>query len=282
MAILEVFGGELEKLQFQKLLMLFTTYQQNKSYHFVPYKFGCFSFQANADLGYINLNQLIEDSKAPKNTSLATGVNLTNLKEIKVPVLPLPEQRAIVSRIEELFSELDHSITNLKSAQAKLEIYRQAVLKKAFEGGFTEEWRGKQSNLYSSDDLDDLITKGQQDYFVKQIEDWEIALKHWEKSGKSENRPKKPRPLTIPDPPNNEHNERKWNLPENWIWTQLGVLCFVTKLAGFEYTDYVKYDADGDLPVLKAENAGLYGFKKTDYSKVKSESVKELNNLSSN
>jgi restriction endonuclease S subunit len=62
------------------------------------------------------------------------GVNLTNLKEIKVPIIPLPEQRAIVSRIEELFSELDHAIANLKSAQAKLEIYRQAVLKKAFEG----------------------------------------------------------------------------------------------------------------------------------------------------
>ncbi|TXE13731.1 DUF488 family protein [Algoriphagus aquimarinus] len=50
MAILEAFGGELEKLQLQKLLMLFTTYQQEKSFHFVPYKFGCFSFQANADL----------------------------------------------------------------------------------------------------------------------------------------------------------------------------------------------------------------------------------------
>lgn len=51
---------------------------------------------------------------------------------------PLPEQRAIVARIEELFSELDHAIANLKSAQAKLEIYRQAVLKKAFEGN--KDW----------------------------------------------------------------------------------------------------------------------------------------------
>lgn len=65
--------------------------------------------------------------------------NLRNLKfpkfeEIKIPLTSLPEQRAIVARIEELFSELDHAIANLKSAQAKLEIYRQAVLKKAFEG----------------------------------------------------------------------------------------------------------------------------------------------------
>jgi type I restriction enzyme, S subunit len=67
------------------------------------------------------------------------GINLTNLKSILIPLPPLPEQRAIVVRIEELFSELDHSISNLKSAQAKLEIYRQAVLKKAFEGGFNAE-----------------------------------------------------------------------------------------------------------------------------------------------
>lgn len=63
------------------------------------------------------------------------GINLTNLKSITVPLPPLLEQRAIVARIEELFSELDHSNANLKSAQSKLEIYRQAVLKKAFEGG---------------------------------------------------------------------------------------------------------------------------------------------------
>jgi len=50
LAILEAFGGELEKLQLQKLLMLFSEEQEEKAFHFVPYKFGCFSFQANADL----------------------------------------------------------------------------------------------------------------------------------------------------------------------------------------------------------------------------------------
>lgn len=62
------------------------------------------------------------------------GINLANLKSIAVPLPPLPEQRAIVARIEELFSELDHAVSSLQAAQAKLDIYRQAVLKKAFEG----------------------------------------------------------------------------------------------------------------------------------------------------
>lgn len=71
-----------------------------------------------------------------ENTS---GVNLPRVSTSYInsypfPLPPIPEQLAIVARIEELFSELDHSISNLQTAFSKLEIYRQAVLKKAFEG----------------------------------------------------------------------------------------------------------------------------------------------------
>lgn len=58
-----------------------------------------------------------------------------------INLAPLPEQRAIVAKIEELFSELDNGVANLNKAKEKLEIYRQAVLKKAFEGELTKEWR---------------------------------------------------------------------------------------------------------------------------------------------
>jgi len=59
------------------------------------------------------------------------------LENYKISLAPLPEQRAIVAKIEALFSELDSGIQNLKTAQAQLKIYRQAVLKKAFEGGLS-------------------------------------------------------------------------------------------------------------------------------------------------
>lgn len=65
-------------------------------------------------------------------------VNLTIVRGIKFPFPPLPEQRAIVSKIEQLFSELDNGIANLKLAQEQLKVYRQAVLKKAFEGELTK------------------------------------------------------------------------------------------------------------------------------------------------
>ena len=56
LALIESFGGELGATDFQKLLFLFSDEQNDKDYEFVPYKFGCFSFQAMADK-----NKLIEE-----------------------------------------------------------------------------------------------------------------------------------------------------------------------------------------------------------------------------
>lgn len=50
LALLEIFGGQLEKIQLQKLLFLFTKRQTKPDYEFIPYKYGCFSYSANADL----------------------------------------------------------------------------------------------------------------------------------------------------------------------------------------------------------------------------------------
>ncbi len=55
----------------------------------------------------------------------------------------VPTQRAIVTKIENLFASLDKGIADLKKAQEQLKVYRQAVLKKAFEGELTKEWREK-------------------------------------------------------------------------------------------------------------------------------------------
>ena len=59
--------------------------------------------------------------------------------KMDIPIPPLPEQRRIVAKIEELFSSLDKGIESLKTAQAQLKVYRQAVLKWAFEGRLTNK-----------------------------------------------------------------------------------------------------------------------------------------------
>jgi len=67
------------------------------------------------------------------------GISLNNLNEIFVPLPPLPEQQRIVAKIEELLSSLDKGIESLKTAQQQLKVYRQAVLKWAFEGKLTNK-----------------------------------------------------------------------------------------------------------------------------------------------
>lgn len=54
------------------------------------------------------------------------------IKNLEIPVPPIPEQERIVSKIEELFSKLDASVAELQTAKEKLKVYRQAVLKEAF------------------------------------------------------------------------------------------------------------------------------------------------------
>lgn len=61
----------------------------------------------------------------------------SDLLKISFFLAPLPIQRAILSKIEQLFSELDNGIQNLQQAKEKLAVFRQAVLKKAFEGELT-------------------------------------------------------------------------------------------------------------------------------------------------
>lgn len=64
----------------------------------------------------------------------------SDLLKIEMPVPPLPEQERIVARIEELFSQLDVGVETLKKTRAQLAVYRQAVLKEAFDSA-TEDCR---------------------------------------------------------------------------------------------------------------------------------------------
>lgn len=50
LALMELLGGEVEKLRFQKLLFLYAMRKQDPEYDFVPYKFGCYSYSAKADM----------------------------------------------------------------------------------------------------------------------------------------------------------------------------------------------------------------------------------------
>ncbi|NNV55007.1 restriction endonuclease subunit S [Limnovirga soli] len=67
------------------------------------------------------------------------NISQTILKNLDIPLPPKPTQETMVSKIEELFSELDKGMENLRTAQQQLKTYRQSVLKWAFEGKLTNE-----------------------------------------------------------------------------------------------------------------------------------------------
>ena len=103
------------------------------------------------------------------------GIRLNEINEIEIPVPPLPEQHRIVQKIEELFSELDHAITTLKTTQQQLQTYRQSVLKYAFEGHFTggmKDW--KETELGN---LSEYITSGSRGWAKYYSEDGDIFLR---------------------------------------------------------------------------------------------------------
>lgn len=78
-----------------------------------------------------NRDKVITGTAQPQITKQGLGGFL-------IPVCPPPKQEQIVSKIDELFSEIDNAISSLKTAKRKLEIYRSAVLKHAFSN--SDKW----------------------------------------------------------------------------------------------------------------------------------------------
>lgn len=76
--------------------------------------------------------------------------------KIKISVPPLPEQERIVARIEELFSKLDKAVETLKTTKQQLAVYRQAVLKEAFEGKYTSKWRKQHPDVSPMSDFNSI------------------------------------------------------------------------------------------------------------------------------
>jgi type I restriction enzyme, S subunit len=182
--------------------------------------------------------------------------NLRNLKfgdfmKIKLPLPPLPEQRAIVKKIESLFSSLDAGVADLKKAQQQLKIYRQAVLKKAFEGELTKEWRSKQNSLPNNDELLKLINDERENYYQIQLEEWQMAISDLEKNSDSERKPVKPK-LSKPLNPitKDEFIDDLFEIPTNWIWDRLENLIFEVKDGTH---DTPKYQEKG-IPFITQKN----------------------------
>ncbi len=98
--------------------------------HFITTKFLKYCFE-----NFFNSISIEQDIKG----GLLKNFHLEDIRLTPIPVVSLPEQHRIVSKIEELFSSLDKGVESLKTARQQLKVYRQAVLKWAFEGRLTNK-----------------------------------------------------------------------------------------------------------------------------------------------
>jgi len=147
-------------------------------------------------------------------------------KSVLIPIAPLPEQRAIVAKLEQLFSELDNGVACLKKGQEQLKVYRQAVLKQAFEGELTKAWREQQTSLPSAQELLETIKA--------------------ERAQAARLQGKKLKPII---PLTQAELDDLPEIKEGWKWLKLGELTL-----GVEYGTSTKSLDNGDVPVIRMGN----------------------------
>jgi type I restriction enzyme, S subunit len=125
-------------------------------------------------------------------------LNVRDIRTLKAPVPPLPEQALIVARIEELISRLDTGVAALRHAKAQLQRYRQSVLAAAVTGQLTQAWREQHPDTEPAEEQLERILE-------RRHEEWNGRGKYTE-------------------PVDHDSSDLK-ELPESWTWSSFeGVL----------------------------------------------------------
>lgn len=149
-----------------------------------------------------------------------SSINIGKLKQVQIQLPPRAEQTRIAEKLEELFSDLDAGVAELKIAQKKLTQYRQSLLKAAVEGALTAEWRQQnQPKETGAQLLERILIERRARWEAKQL----AKFKEQAKVPSSDWRQKYAEPLQpdVDDLP---------ELPEGWIWASCEQLFdFITK-----------------------------------------------------
>ncbi|MCP5553984.1 MAG: restriction endonuclease subunit S [Akkermansiaceae bacterium] len=182
------------------------------------------------------------------------------IEEHDIPLPPLPEQRRIVARIEELFSRLDAGVAALRHARAQLQRYRQSVLAAAVTGELTREWReqnaAEASRLSSSDkdqrqDASATLLTEPADALLERI--LKLRREMWDGRGKYKE----------PVEPNDAFDRSP---PSNWQIASMDALtCHITS-GSRDWTKY--YTDDGYAVFVMAQNVRPLKFHSTPVVRV--------------
>lgn len=153
---------------------------------------------------------------------------------------PSAEQIRIVAKLEELLSDLDAGVAELKLAQKKLAQYRQSLLKSAVEGALTAEWRAQRTPSETGAQLlQRILTERRARWEAKQL----VKFKNQEKTPPKDWQKKYPEPV---QPDTTDLPE----LPEGWVWASVDQLAWNKRYGSSSKTN----DDDSGIPVLRMGN----------------------------
>ena len=155
---------------------------------------------ANVEAKFIWYSLMNSEAYLLKNSTGTTFQQVSSPTLKKLPIVyPTSKetQQAIVNKIESLFGEIDEGIGRLKTAAQQIQQYRQSLLKNAFNGELTKEWRSKHADTLPSEN--ELLTQIQtirEQHHAQQLADWQTAVSQWEQNGKEGKKPSKPKAPT--------------------------------------------------------------------------------------
>ena len=171
------------------------------------------NFQISSIYLYYFINHRLSEITKDNRGSTIRYIRIGDLTNYSVAFPSSSEQHNIVAKIEELFSELDKGIENLNTARAQLKVYRQALLKHAFEGKLTAQWREQNKDkLESASALQQRIQTERAARYQQQLADWQAA-------GQTGSKPKVPKLLP---PLTNKELAELPVLPKSWCWVKFG------------------------------------------------------------
>lgn len=186
------------------------------------------------------------------------NISSKKIEAIEILLPPLNEQKRIVAKIEELFSEVDQGIANLQRAQTQLKTYRQSVLKHAFEGKLTAQWRTEnQGNLEPAEALLERIQQERESFYQQQLQNWQQQCDEAKTNGTK--KPKKPKDISLI-----KIEGDKLNIPNAWLQTNIETFLSLTrkglKTGPFGMALKKSEHQHSGFPVLGIENIGFCKF----------------------
>lgn len=168
---------------------------------------------------YLLQTQIFQVPLKMISRSAQNGFAKHEIAHIEIPVPPIETQQAIVNKIESLFDEIDEGIGRLKTAAQQIQQYRQSLLKNAFNGELTKEWRSKHADtLPSENELLAQIQTTREQHHAQQLADWQTAVSQWEQNGKEGKKPSKPKAPTQAV----KFEDNFADLPSGWLESSLG------------------------------------------------------------